>query len=288
MSEIILGHAQALALGEVKKTNAKPKLAKQEGNLQGRKVLPLAFYLNVIGSIAAGIAAVALVATAIAFSVFTLYIAAAALVALSLIATFAAINLYRHTPEKELDLLISKLSKKTKHLYANQEFNNNKPPMIENKYEKNIHEFRKQLDLQTQLLTANKKNIANYVKKHEEQKLLLQKHLNNIVLFLEEKECDPDDLTELKKEFKKLNWEENADEPVVIFQKMIQNNQDLYNKFSGVMPVLKKYIENYENSFNELSDKLAIIRTEKSKVEDLLSEVNSEVKQADKLLGSNM
>ena len=112
MTANVLDHARAaLALGESIEKGKSP-IFLQEGDLQGRKVIPLAFHLHITVAVIGAIAAVALTITAIALSIFTLYIATAACLLLVLSNSMGAFCCYSFAPEEELITLISKLSDK--------------------------------------------------------------------------------------------------------------------------------------------------------------------------------
>ncbi|QLH36491.1 MAG: hypothetical protein HWD61_10430 [Parachlamydiaceae bacterium] len=112
MSAIVLDHAREALIAAERAHNGKQNIQVKNGSLQGRKVIPIEFYLHIAGAVLGGVAAVALTVAAISLSVFTLFAAVAACVVLCLTNALAASFIYQLTPGQEINSVISRLYSK--------------------------------------------------------------------------------------------------------------------------------------------------------------------------------
>lgn len=273
MSAIVLDRAhQALALGEVKKP------ADKVGDLQGHKIIPVSFYLHVAGAIIGGVAAVALTVAAIAFSIFTLYIAVAACALLCLSNALGAASIYRLAPPKELDSIIDNLSKKIHNLIkANQDSKKNvqeivKVDITHKKVDQpmvNVNIVKAQVEteteeefeeeeevLQNQTEEGQEQNVDTDLENEIQSPKLLKftvaindfakQHKNDMIatldgltpLFVEGEEIAI--IQQMKEAVEKMNLDEQINEPGVFFEKLLVTNRKLCDQFSNIVRKLIK------------------------------------------------
>lgn len=230
--------------------------------------MPLAFYLHSIGTVFGGIAAVAVLISAIALAVFALYVALAACILLCLTNALAAFFIYQLTPDKDLNSILEKLTIKLQELFhLNQNLRKNAEIKIENAdFKKSAFdqskesvkiqesEFKKDTSKET---IESKKSTIEIIEEHIEDKMDESEHemvmLDEIVyanneMIDEEVNALPEDEAReevsaakgRQEEFIKANHE--LDQSINNLQKLLKKQQKLLTKYRLN---LSNYIKNH-------------------------------------------
>jgi hypothetical protein len=299
MSAIILDRAhEALALGELKKPIG------QVGNLQGRKIIPIPYYLLVGGAILGGIATIALTVAAIYLTILPLFIAAAACAVLSLTNAIAAIIIRNLAPRKEINNVINALSEKVKNLVmVNQNLkiehtrNQKNPIQPKEKVNEEIqqlnHQLNEQLKEQKLIMNANKENLLELAKNHNEDLVVLQKNLDNLILSVTERGEEVPNYEALKETIKIINTDENLFDSKDILNTMHQNNRAFFEQYSEIFSSLVKYMESCENdkleneiNKEDLEAKIEALKQEKIELEKKIAFQENEMVEIKELVRS--
>lgn len=278
MSAIILDRAhEALALGELKKP------IPAAGNLQGRKIVPIPYYLLVGGAILGGIAAISLTVAAVSLAIFPLLVAAAASALLSLTNAIAALIIHKLAPQKEINHLIHSLSEKVKNLVAlNQNLkieqlrNQRNPVQVNEKADQEINQLNQQLNEQKLKLHTNKENLLEFAKNHNEDLQLLQDNLEELILSVQERGEDIAYFEELKHTIKKINTDDKSFNAKDALDQLHQNNRAILEQYSGIVTSLVKYVEVCENDQLEEGCKKDEWEKEKERLENEIEKLNQE------------
>lgn len=292
MSSIIREHA-LVALAAAEQDNPEQfHFPPKKGDLQGKKVIPLEFYLHVGGAVIGGVAAVALTVAALWFSVFTLLAAAAACVLLCFTNTLAASFIRQLTPEQEVDSIIVRLYTKVYDLLKiNKEIKNN--PIIKNGLiikqepvlEKDIANLKVKLAKQVNLLTQHKKITFEFAKKQNSELEKLQDYINIMENFFRDNGEDTSNLIEIRNVIKNQNLED-LDTPKRFFETILQNHQGVYKQFSEVLRILESYTKHFNEDYHELKNQLKIAQNEKAAIEAELQEKKNELAEVNNLIQS--
>lgn len=257
MSAIVLDHRKNLVSIDKKPNEDKIIKLDKKGSLQGRKVLPLAFYILIGGSIVGGIGAVALAVSAIALSLFALHVAAAACVLLCLTNAIGAFFIHRLSPEKDLYVLNNKLltkiqdyvvenkSKKVEETEINFNIENKVDKEAEDKERKEEQLFinlKNEQKKQLELLEKINIDFNEYARKQETDKKQLQDKLDFVIDTFEELGKDSTQLKEIKEAINGLKFNFESDGDGKTAEKLIKNHHDVCNQFYEVLKVLENLV----------------------------------------------
>ncbi len=289
MTAIVLDRARniiALNEGEIKNPDQIKK-----GNLQGHKAIPLTFYLHTAVSILGGVAAVALIISALVLSVFALQIAAAACILLCLTNAIAAFMIQRLAPEKDLDSIIIKLSNKVQQLLKiNQELKKveiqEKIIVVDNKIIEK-EEIIEESNEHEELVLKLKNCLQNYAEKHEIEKKTIQENLNVIAAIYQQDGRDATKLKLVNEAIEQLNLDKEVDDIDKSFDKIIKNSQGLSNQFLALLALLKTLIKedlkDIQQENAELREKIDELQQAQQEIENSLKQKEEEIEKLKEL-----
>lgn len=293
MSAIVLDHAREVIAAEERNSGKAIAHSEPKGRLQGRKIVPLSFYLLVGGTIVGGVAALALTISALALSLFLLYAAVAAAVVLCLTNAIGAFSIHYLTPAKDLDLIISKLTAHKEEFLKSKQNSNINSEFVKDKIKKDghfistEHENKILSDLQNQqkrhkaLLAKFDLDFAEFMKRQESDKLVLEKKLEKVIKLFEQNEIDTRELVEVKKVLSKLNIDEKLDfDTGEAFTKLIEINRELYNQFFILSSLLEEVISELNQSTldkGQLEKKVQDLQTSQIEMKRSLREKELEI-----------
>lgn len=293
MTTIVLDRARETLAAAEKANPVNQSAQVKKGDLQGRKVIPIEFYLHVAGALISGIAAIALTVAAIAFSTFILLAAVAACVLLCLVNALAASTINRLTPEKEIDSIIGKLDAKVRDLMkVNQDLKKDaqKTAQAEGKLQATADIKRaeksdlKELDGKTELLNRYRASIADYAKKQRAENEILQNHLDTITKFFKDNGEDVSILEQLQQSIVKMTFDEEQDDPIEFFEKHLQQNHDIYNQFSALLPILEQYTNKLVQDYNGLQEINVNLESRIEELEEAKKEIERQLKEKEELI----
>lgn len=253
MSDLIIERAhKALTLGEIQIGN---KINQPQGNLQGRKVVPLAFYLHTTGAVLGGVASVALVIAALVLSMYILHIVAAACAIICISNALGAHYVHRQVSGNDL---IDKLTKKIHKYYeAEVKRGNEKEDFkidelgLEDNLPKGIEDELDRLTNQMKLLEQLKNTVIDYNKKID--KASLEKNLNAIEESFKKRDEDTTIVERMKETLKAIDLE-NEEDLGNFFEKFLSNNNDLIHQFSDILEKLKNHNEVINKKASDLEN----------------------------------
>jgi septal ring factor EnvC (AmiA/AmiB activator) len=265
--------AGAAALG-VNNTVTNATTPAKAGNLNGRRVIPIAFYLLVGTSIIALIATIALAA----IQSWPYAIAAGGFAITQII---SAISLYRSSAAKTRNEAVDKLSTQVTDLTSVND--NLKVEIAQEKAENaklnaDIRDLEENQEKKLRELTDIKNKIVAYANSHKADKEALRNNLDSITDFLKGNGKDVSGLEQMKTDVQDIELEKADFENI---QKCLEEQTEENTKFMAEVQAALKAIKDYTTEFTADVKKLAAENNE------LEQEIASE-KKIDKSMEENL
>lgn len=233
-----------------------PRLAEnQKGNLNGRKTLPLPYYLLKSGAVIGGVATVACGVAAIGLSTLPMLVAALAcgLVCLSSAVGSFYIERLSH-PNKSHPLINPQLPERTHNYNKIDEYLKNANENLlkaENNIEKHTSEINvlhAQLRLKEAEIEDKNKMIKSYLKTLEEGRKNVEKDLQTIVLFLKEKgenEVQVQQVLSLLNHMRSLARRQEKEEESSDCDNLLKDYLDLNARLLSILSILPHCFDKY-------------------------------------------
>lgn len=218
MTANILNSPRAIALEKFPTLTDQPM---QEGNLQGRKIVPFAFYVHVMGGVFGAVAVVAFAVAAIALPIFPLYVVIGAVGASALFClsnVLGAVSINRLAAGKEVDSINAKS------------------------------------------LATFRGNITLYITKHNVIMQTLQSHFDGFVKFLAENGEDISKLKQVKFQLMDLEKEINdPDEFIENLLKNDSNLDPQFSRILKDLQAKIMNLKEYESTLKEIKNSTSLI-----------------------------
>jgi septal ring factor EnvC (AmiA/AmiB activator) len=261
-----------------------------QGNLEGRKAVPMPFYLMIASAVIA-------VAATIAFAILASYAAAVVCGVAALSNLIGSIFVYRAAPTQEMADTVTRLEKINDELKSEIEklkVSTQDLTGTINRYEKvnkelsqEVDKYEKELDKKTEALEKVVNKIVQYSAEHTKDKQRLRDNLDAITQFFKGNGEDTSELEQLKTTVEEINAQNVKLEQFGDFlQKQNEENQKIYQELSAVLKLLDTYGAGYDKDVKDLEGQVQKLNIQLLALQTINASLQANVKEDHEIIGT--